>query len=110
VTSEGTPAGTEPPGVKTPTIFGKAYPSAVDTTPCANPRRLAIPPMAVAPSARSTCAAAIGLASGWPSQDPTSEVRPADLNVLRKPPRPPDELEIIVRASLTSDRALAPNP
>jgi hypothetical protein len=31
VTSAGTPAGTAPPGVKRPTIFGKAYPSAVDT-------------------------------------------------------------------------------
>ncbi len=110
MTSAGIPAGMAPPGVKRPTIFGRAYPSAVDAAPCARPRRPAIPLSAVAPSARSTSPAAIGLASGRPSQDAASEVRPADLNLSRKPSKPPGELEIIARTSLTSDRALAPRP
>ena len=75
---------------------------------CARPRRPAIPLSAAAPRARSICPAATGPASGRSSQDATSEVRPADLNVSRKPLRPPGELEIVARISLTSDRALAP--
>ena len=86
-TSAGAPAGTTPPGVNSPTIFGKAYPSAVETALCPTPRRSAIPLSAVGPSARSTCPAAIGAASGRPSQDATS--RPPDLSLSRKPPRPP---------------------
>ena len=51
--------GTTPRGVKSPTIFGNAYPSAVEATPCPRPRRPAIPLSAAAPSARSTCPAAM---------------------------------------------------
>src|ERR1700756_2670722 len=101
VIAAGVPAGTTPPGVKRPTILGRAYPSALDTTLCPRPKRPAIPLSAVAPSALSTRAAAIGQASGRPSQDATSGVSPADFNLSRNPLKPPDEFEIIVKTSST---------
>jgi hypothetical protein len=110
VTAGGTPAGTAPPGVRRPMIFGNAYPSAVDTALWPRPSRLAMPPRAVAPSARSIWLAATGAASGWPTQEATSEVRPPDLSLSRKPLRPPCEVEIIVRTYLTSVGALTPSP